>query len=68
MPTREGWKYAEDLGLDTKAVLENFRDWWKAANGANGVKSDWNATWRLWCRNDQKNGKNLKSESWCAHF
>jgi hypothetical protein len=29
---------------------EKFRDYWRAAPGAKGVKKDWPATWRNWMR------------------
>lgn len=29
---------------------ERFRDYWLAAPGAKGLKRDWLATWRTWCR------------------
>ena len=31
---------------------ERFRDHWRAQSGAKGVKADWLATWRNWCRSD----------------
>jgi uncharacterized protein YdaU (DUF1376 family) len=30
---------------------DQFRDYWTARPGAGGVKLDWAATWRTWCRN-----------------
>jgi uncharacterized protein YdaU (DUF1376 family) len=38
---------------DRAAVLaeaERFRDYWLAAAGSKGLKRDWFATWRTWCR------------------
>jgi uncharacterized protein YdaU (DUF1376 family) len=32
----------------------NFIDHWKASAGANAVKRDWLAAWRMWCRNEIK--------------
>lgn len=29
---------------------ERFRDYWRAVPGEKGVKLDWDATWRNWCR------------------
>ena len=29
---------------------EKFRDYWIGAPGTKGVKADWQATWRNWCR------------------
>ncbi len=49
-PTLEAAKFARDLGLDVQAVADQFRDYWIARAGAGGVKLDWLATWRNWCR------------------
>lgn len=40
-------------GLDRRAIAEErlkFRDYWRAQPGQRGVKTDWPATWRNWCR------------------
>lgn len=44
-----GWsrRDAEDEG-------EAFRDYWRAKAGKDGVKLDWPATWRNWCRNSRR--------------
>lgn len=34
-------------------VADQFMDYWTAQPGAKGVKLDWLATWRNWCRNDR---------------
>ena len=34
-------------------TLEGFRDYWKSAAGAKGLKLDWNATFRNWVRNQR---------------
>lgn len=34
------------------AIAEQFRDHWLAAPGQRGVKLDWSATWRNWCRRE----------------
>lgn len=34
------------------AVAEKFKDHWLSVPGAKGVKLDWLATWRNWCRRD----------------
>jgi hypothetical protein len=49
-PTLEAAKFARDLGLDVGAVADTFRDYWISRAGAGGVKLDWLATWRNWCR------------------
>ena len=37
-------------------VWENFRDHWRAAAGAKGLKADWDATWRTWVRKEPQRG------------
>ena len=39
-----------DLKLETHA----FRDYWAGISGARAKKSDWDATWRNWIRNNHK--------------
>jgi hypothetical protein len=34
-----------------KEEVNKFSDYWKAQPGQKGVKLDWPATWRNWCRN-----------------
>ena len=55
----EGWqpsiddrRFAEQLGLDPDHTAERFRDYWVAQPGQRGVKADWLATWRNWCRRE----------------
>jgi|GEM_PF-3464762 len=46
--------YAKQQGLRPHEIAreaEKFRDYWRAAPGQKGVKLDWAATWRTWCRN-----------------
>jgi hypothetical protein len=56
-PGDEGWHFASDLGLDPNAVLGKFRDYWAAQPGQKGVKVEWQATWRNWCRTDAERRK-----------
>jgi hypothetical protein len=58
--TDERKRYAEAQGLNAEAVLESFRDYWKAASGTKARKNDWEATWRTWCRNQFTNGTKSK--------
>ena len=48
-------QFAVDQGL-TNCLEESakFRDYWSAQSGPRGVKLDWQATWRNWCRNAKK--------------
>lgn len=39
---------------DVQFVAEKFRDHWTALPGARGMKADWFAAWRNWCRNEQR--------------
>lgn len=36
-----------------KIVADSFKDFWISKPGQGGVKLDWLATWRNWCRNDK---------------
>jgi DNA-binding transcriptional ArsR family regulator len=36
-----------------RLVADKFRDHWTALPGQRGSKSDWLATWRNWCHNEQ---------------
>jgi hypothetical protein len=33
-------------------VFDTFRDHWKAQPCSKGIKADWEATWRNWCRRE----------------
>ncbi len=47
------WREAERIGLTRRQAeleAEMFIDYWRAAPGQRGVKLDWMATWRNWCR------------------
>jgi hypothetical protein len=46
-----GWKNAKPWD-----VWANFIDYWRAAPGAKGVKADWPATRRNWCRREAQRG------------
>ena len=39
---------------DVQFVAEKFRDHWAALPGLRGMKADWFAAWRNWCRNEQR--------------
>lgn len=40
----------ETFGAKLANELEAFRDYWAAQPGQKGIKTDWQATWRNWCR------------------
>ena len=52
VPNKElaDWSKAERPDLDLRKVLEEFRDYWASVAGSNGVKLNWDATWRNWVR------------------
>ena len=41
-----------DAEIDAESAL--FRDYWHSQPGQKGVKLDWFATWRNWCRNSRR--------------
>ncbi len=49
--------YATEQGIDPVKTFANFVDYWKAAAGAKARKQDWDATWRMWCRNQAERDK-----------
>jgi hypothetical protein len=53
-PGNEGEYFAFAHGVKPDAYpleVEKFVDYWTSQPGQKGVKTDWNATWRNWCRN-----------------
>jgi hypothetical protein len=62
--TQERGDYAKQHGLDPGETYEAFCDYWRAANGANAIKRDWEAAWRTWVRSPynqpKANGKALQ--------
>jgi hypothetical protein len=57
------WSEAE-----IRMIGDKFRDHWIAIPGQKGCKSDWDATWRNWCRNEQQRGNIAKPASHGAWF
>lgn len=57
----QGWAPDEGLSAWTRencpavrrSEIDRFRDYWIAQPGAKGRKTDWDATWRNWCRKVQ---------------
>lgn len=58
--TRQEYPVADSVLF---AIAQGFKDYWLAKAGKDGVKLDWAATWRNWCRNsyELKNTKPLLS-------
>jgi hypothetical protein len=65
IPTARGSRMPKDFEPDLDFAAEQginnvieevakFTDYWSAAPGQKGIKLDWQATWRNWCRNAQK--------------
>lgn len=46
----DGRAFADSLGVDPDKTSQEFRDYWLAKAGPAGIKADWPATWRNWCR------------------
>lgn len=51
-PSEEMIAFGRDLGIDVQRTAAKFRDYWHARAGSGGVKLDWSATWRNWCREE----------------
>lgn len=52
----KAWATKERPDIDVVTVAESFRDYWVAKPGKEGRKSDWQATWRNWVRNQRSAG------------
>ena len=53
-PENEGREFALSVGVSGDTFQNEalkFFDYWRAQPGQKGVKTDWPATWRNWCRN-----------------
>jgi hypothetical protein len=57
VPSDDGVALCRERGLDPQETLDGFRDYWLAVPGARGLKTNWEATWRNWCRNQRGGGK-----------
>lgn len=55
-PTEQDINSALEMGFNLKEIdheANKFRDYWISTAGAKGIKSDWAATWRNWCRSSK---------------
>jgi len=52
-PSSADSEFARCLGLVAEPVAEKFRDYWRSQPLGKGLKSDWSAAWRHWCRNER---------------
>lgn len=57
----------ERSDIDPFKTFESFTDYWISVAGAKGLKSDWDATWRNWVRN-QKNSAAPAKEAKMSNF
>jgi len=55
-PDEELISFARENGCDPDHVSAKFRDYWLGVSGHRGVKLDWRATFRNWCRSDAERG------------
>lgn len=65
-PGEAGMEFAVAAGVrNILREADRFRDYWLAKAGPNGVKLDWSATWRNWCRKaaESNNGKRTVQEA-----
>lgn len=47
------WAEKERPDVDPQTAADSFRDFWIAKPGKEGRKTDWQATWRNWVRNQR---------------
>jgi phage replication O-like protein O len=48
------WSTENTPRVSPSRTFDTFRDYWIAVPGRKGVKLDWFATWRNWCRREDK--------------
>jgi hypothetical protein len=55
-PTKEllDWQFEHFPEVDWKLETHKFIDYWNSVSGSKGSKTDWQATWRNWIRNNKK--------------
>lgn len=54
-PGPDGAKFAQELGLNPKAVFAVFFDYYRGIPGSKGVSLNWIGVWRNWCRREARN-------------
>ena len=57
------WSKAERPDLDLRKVLEKFRDYWASVAGPQGLRMDWNATWRNWVRHQKAENQTFAQQA-----
>jgi hypothetical protein len=55
-PTKDllDWQFEHFPEVDWKLETHKFIDYWNSVSGSKGNKTDWDATWRNWIRNNKK--------------
>ena len=48
------WQAEHFEEVDWKLETHKFVDYWSSVSGGKGMKTDWQATWRNWIRNNKK--------------
>lgn len=71
-PSEQNRSQAKQLGLsdrDIEKIWPTFLDYWLGCPGQKGVKADWDATWRVWCRREaEKLGRTAIAEKKTESF
>ncbi len=62
-PSQVQIDFALHLGLNPQHVAATFRDYWISKPGRDGVKADWVATWRNWCRREAERQPQAKAST-----
>lgn len=53
------WCKKNRKDLNPTQVAEQFKDYWLSVPKSKGLKSDWFATWRNWCRNQKESAQKI---------
>lgn len=53
------WCKENRKDLNPNQVAEQFKDYWLSVPHSKGLKADWLATWRNWCRNQKASTKQV---------
>ena len=57
------WCKENRRDLNPNQVAEQFKDYWLSVPHSKGLKADWLATWRNWCRNQKVSTQDKTYES-----
>ena len=61
-PSKTDLEFADGLGVRS-VEGDKFRDHWHSQPSSKGVKVDWSATWRNWCRNAERSYRGNHKET-----